>query len=243
MAVDYTLAETVSTRIPSTPRVVRGVPQVGSWCAEASALGDLGRRDLGAIVTDGRTSWVRRVGPAAAPVYLKTYVYQSWGARLRDFGRWTRPFAASRAAREFDALAWMRQRGVPAPQPLLVVETRVFGFLCAATLATAAFPGETALTLLPALSDVRRTALATAIGRAVGRLHALGFFDGNLDLRNLIANDNDGAWTIAKIDSPRHRIVRGAVPERLAARDWARLLPQLRPYALDGIARGAARGA
>lgn len=232
----------MSTRIPKSPRIVRGAPQDLARWPGLPPLTDLAQRGLGAVVTDARTSWVRRL-PPPANLFLKTYEYQSWVDRVRNFARWTRPFGRSRAAREFDALRWMRDRGLPAPEPVLVAEWRACGFLRLATLVTTAFPGGPAHELLPRLAPLPQRAVAEAIGRAVGRLHALGFFDGNLDLRNFVVDGSGADWIVGKIDSPRHRIVRGPLPGPLVARDWQRLAPQLEHFELDEVARAAARDA
>jgi hypothetical protein len=56
----------------------------------------------------------------------------------------------------------------------------------------------------------------------------------------LLADDRSNL-AIAKIDSPRHRLVPpGATNDRLARADWMRLLPQLEAF---GIAATALRAA
>jgi len=53
------------------------------------------------------------------------------------------------------------------------------------------------------------------------------------------ATSSDGEQ-IAKIDSPRHVLVRpGAREDRLSRADWARLLPQLAKFGLEQAARDA----
>lgn len=240
MAVDYTLAETVSTRIPKSPRLVRGAPQLSVWPEWLPPMVVVGSREAGSPVTEGRSSWVRRLTTAGGDVFVKTYEYATWASRFGNLGRWTRPGTTSRAAREFDALTWMRDHGLPAPEPVAVVETRTFRFLQRAVLVTAAFAGEPASRLLPTLEAAGRRTLAMAIGRLVERLHRLGFEDRNLDLRNLLAKPTHHGWVVAKIDSPRHRLTRAPLTAARAAADWARLLPQLEPFGLAAIARDAA---
>ena len=198
-------------------------------------------RRLGEPVTDHRSSFVRRLATERGDVFLKTYEYPTWGARIRNFGRRTGPFARSRAAREFDALAWMVQHDLPAPSPIAAFEWRRFGFLHRATLVTAGFPGDDAAALLPTLPAADRAELAQAIGALVGRLHQLGFRDGNLDLRNLIARREAHGFVVAKIDSPRHRFrAAGAGHDRWIEADWQRLSPQLEPFVPAALARQAA---
>lgn len=202
----------------------------------------VGSRDAGIPVTDGRSSWVRRLATTKGDVFVKTYEYQTWTSRFGNFGRWTRPGTTSRAAREFDALLWLGAHGFPAPEPIAVVEVRTLGFLERAVLITAAFAGEPASLLLPALAAAQRRTLALAIGRLVHRLHRLGFEDRNLDLRNLLAKATERGWIVAKIDSPRHRRTRAPLDSSRAEADWARLLPQLEPFGLAAIARSATSG-
>ncbi|HEX5051535.1 MAG TPA: lipopolysaccharide kinase InaA family protein [Planctomycetota bacterium] len=238
---DYTLVETVSTRIPKSLRQVRGSPQLGAWAGHLPDPAALIDADLGAAVTEARSSRVRRLATDRGTVFVKVYEYVTWRSRLRDFGKRTGPLSRSRAAREFDALKWMRDRGVPAPEPLAVFEARRCGFLQCACLVTTAFPGEASDTLLPGLGAAERHELAEAIGRLVGTLHRLGFRDRNLDLRNLLAQRTATGWIVAKIDSPRHRLARtGRRSDALTRADWRRLCPQLDAFGLARIAQRAA---
>lgn len=190
---------------------------------------DLGCRDAGTIVTDRRSSWVRRLDTPAGRVFVKTYYYSSWTYHLRNLGRWTAPWARGRATREFDALTWLRHHHFLAPEPLLVLERRRLGMLASATLVTTEFPGEDAAAALPKLDPAARRAARAAIESMVQRLHVAGFRDGNLDLRNLLLRrTQSGDFDVAKIDSPRYRLRRpGAAPDRLTRADWRRLKPQL----------------
>ncbi len=155
-------------------------------------------------------------------------------------GRWTAPWQASRPAREFDALAWLLAHGLPAAQPMAVFEWHQFGFVRKALLVTRAYPGDPADQLLPTLDPAARREAAAAIGRFVARLHALGFRDGNLDLRNLLLQRHGASWIATKIDSPRHRLVRpGPATDRAARADWSRLLPQLESLQVADVARTA----
>lgn len=193
------------------------------------------------MVTDHRTSWVRKLGAGTGTVFVKVYEYASWIRTLRTLGRRTAPWQASRPAREFDALTWLRQHDVPAAEPLAVFEWRCFGFLRTALLITRAYPGEPADLVLRTLDAGERRAAAAAIARFVVQLHVLGFRDGNLDLRNLLLRRTDATWTATKIDSPRHRIVRpGQTTDRAARADWLRLLPQLESLQVADAARAAA---
>lgn len=210
----------------------------------AAAGNELGERTFGTSIVDHRSSWVRRGTILSSPYFIKTYDYPAARDRWRGWLRNTGPLTRSRAAREFDAMAWLRAHQVPTAAPIAVLETRRFGLLRRAILVTAAFPGTAADTLLPTLAPAEQVDLARAIGRLVGILHRLGFRDGNLDLRNLIVQRHDDGWCVAKIDSPRFRLCRpGPTEDRWTRRDWARLSPQLQRYGLAAVVREAAAAA
>ncbi|HEX6811103.1 MAG TPA: lipopolysaccharide kinase InaA family protein [Planctomycetota bacterium] len=230
----------MSTRIPSSPRRIRGAPHWENWLEALPPEAELAARSLGSPVTNHRTSWVRRLSTPRGDLFVKTYEYATWASRLRDAARRTGPCTQSRAAREFDALLWLRMHQLPAPEPLAVLEVRRLGFLVRATLVSAAFAGERIDELMPRLGLAEREQLALAIGKLVRHLHELGFRDRNLDLRNLLAQRVPGGWSIAKIDSPRHVLrAPGNRADALVLADWARLLPQLERFGVADIARAA----
>lgn len=237
----YTLAESVSTSIPSLPRVERAAAAWPAWAAELPAGAGLADRTVGRPVTDHRSSWVRELSVPRGTIFVKTYEYATWADRLRDLGRRRAPWSTPRATREFEALRWQQLQGLEGPEPLAVLVWRHFGFVRRATLVTTAFPGAPADAVLPALDARSRAEVALAIGRLVGQLHRLGFRDGNLDLRNLLVRRDERGCHVAKIDSPRFRLRRpGPAEDRLARADWRRLLPQLAAFGLDEVARRAA---
>ncbi len=173
-------------------------------------------------------------------VFVKTYDYPTWTSRLRDFGRRTAPWGTPRPHREFDALAWLRAHGCPGPEPLAVLVHRAAGFVARAILVTEAFPGAPADAVLPQLSPPERIGAARAIIGFVHGVHALGFRDRNLDLRNLLVARGPSGWSVAKIDSPRFRLCApGPAIDRRARADWQRLAPQLRAAGVDPAAAGA----
>ena len=189
--------------------------------ADAQALSS---RDLGQPVTDHRSSWVRRARIGSIDVFIKTYDYPGVRDKVRGLLR-TTFLAASRAERERQALCWMRERGFAAPEPMAVLEQRRFGVLRRAVLVTEAWPGTPLPELLATTATGERDALLRTLEATVESLHREGFRDGNLDLRNLLARQTeDGSWEVAKIDSPRHRLVAaGGHHDRRARDDWERL--------------------
>ncbi|MCB9889744.1 MAG: hypothetical protein H6836_09230 [Planctomycetes bacterium] len=215
---------------------MRGVFQTGElWVAEDPGFRDrlraagvrgipeLSSRWQGEVVTNHRSSWVRRWSDSAGSMFVKTYEYTTWRDRMRGAGR-TTWLAPSRVAREAKALAWLREHGFGGPQTRAAVEFRVAGWLTRAVLVTDAWPGQSIETLWPTLTPDDRGTLVAAVRALVDRLHLAGFRDRNLDARNLLARRDEGAWTVVKIDSPRFRLVRpGPATDRRATADLQRL--------------------
>lgn len=231
VSVQYTLANTLVTSFPNSERQSFGEPQgppsEGNWVADVVQRALNGERPLGASVTAHRTSWVERLATATGEYYVKVYDYGSWGDSLRQL--WRRPASVlgGRAAREFAALAWLRQHGFAAPEPLAHAATRRLGLIQRAVLVTRAWNG-TPLDQCANQPPAALAALAKALAEFVGSLHELGFRDRNLDPRNLLVRCTDGHWQIAKLDSPRFLLrPKGPATDRLAAADWQRLLAQL----------------
>jgi tRNA A-37 threonylcarbamoyl transferase component Bud32 len=146
------------------------------------------------------------------PVHRKTYRYEGMGALLSGAFRTT--FAArSRPRREAEALVRL---GALAPPPVALMEDRVAGFLRAAVLLVRTVEGGVNLDESPP-----SPALAAAVGRAAGTMHAAGFGDLSLAPRNLVVATRG----IFKVDSGRMRTVpRGGAAQ---AADLADLLAGL----------------
>lgn len=206
-------------------------------CSQAPELGE---RGFGQPVVDHGSSWVRRGTIGVIDLFIKTYDYPTKRAMARGWLRNTGPWVRSRAAAEFDAMVWLNQHGFHTASPLLVLERRSLFGLRRAVLVTEAHPGRPAAAVLPRLAPPERLELAAAIGRLAAALHRAGFRDRNFDLRNLLVQAApDGTFAVAKIDSPRHRLVRrGPATDAWARADWQRLLPQL--AACDPLAAAAA---
>lgn len=216
----------------------RAFPKLGAWSRGAEAgerlaaaapelFADLANCPPHGLLKAGRSSWThRRIGPAG-DYAIKTYVYRTAWDRVRAWPR-TWSSAAARANREWDALVWMQAHGFAAPNPVAVAEERRHGWLTRATLIVEWWPGESLDLLLPRLPATEQDELVGCLFAWVHRLHASGFRDRNLDLRNLLARREQDHWQLAKIDSGRFCLRRQAsTTDRLARADWARLLPQL----------------
>lgn len=196
---------------------------------------------LGQPVAASRSSWVRRITIGTRDYFAKTYVYPTLRDRLRGTLRNTGPLRASRAQQEFRALDWFRAAGFPTPDTAGFLEERTFGWVRRALLVTAAFPGRDLAQLLTSEPEASRARIAERLGQFVARMHALGFRDGNLDLRNLLLADDRSTLLLAKIDSPKHRVTaRGTQQDRWTRADWARLMPQLEAFGMAEATRRAA---
>ncbi|HLU40155.1 MAG TPA: lipopolysaccharide kinase InaA family protein, partial [Planctomycetota bacterium] len=196
-------------------------PEVQRWLAAGpESVAAPGR---GETIKRTRTGWVQRLQVGSAGFFVKTYVYPTLRDRLRGVLRntWLRP---SRAAREADALRWLRARGFAAPRPVAVGEARRRGLLHAAVLVTEAVEGTPLDAALPAMPADQRAAVLTRLRAFVSRLHEAGFRDRNLDLRNLLLCPGTDGPRFVKIDSPRFVLQRpGPARDRLARADWQRL--------------------
>lgn len=228
----------MSKGIHSSPHKVLGAEAWDALVADAASAGLAapGERGFGTVVTDHRSSWVRRAETGANSYHVKTYDYPRASDRWRGAARntWLAP---SRAHREARALLWLLERGLGEVAPAAVVEWRTpcwlgpFGLLRRAVLVTRTWSGNAAGVALTQLPASQRTALLDALVAHVDRLHAAGFRDGNLDLRNVLVRPGaEGSWQCTKIDSPRWHV--GARPRDAAWRgDWDRLIPQLAAHA------------
>ncbi len=248
VVTDYNVADTFAQAFQAPGRAILGRPHLAALAEKLGVMGLSGLADphLGEPVKTSRSSWVRIVQDGSKTSYIKTYAYPSRSDRLRCAPRFTAPWKRSRAHLEAVAMAFLKEHGFAGPDVVGVVENRRLGWLWGCVLVLREWQGQNLESLLPQLDDTQRLGVADALGRFVTRLHLLGFRDRNLDLRNILARQAaDGAtWELAKIDSPRHRIVNpGARRDRLSRADWARLAPQLERHSLLAPVRAAAMAA
>ena len=244
MGANYTVVESSARDFPGTGRTLIGEAELNRLAVDLGrrCIGDLGDPDLGEAIATSRTSWVRRVESSLGPFFVKTYVYPTTWERLRAAARWTGPWRPSRALREARALAWLDRTGFTVPSVLGVHETRSLGLLTRAILVTSAWPGDRVDRWLEAATPTERLEIAAALGQLVGRLHHLGFRDGNLDLRNLLGRRAGSTIALAKIDSPRFRLrPPGRTDDRLTRADWRRLTPQIERFGIAAEVVAAAR--
>ncbi|MCY2958035.1 MAG: phosphotransferase [Planctomycetota bacterium] len=234
----------LSRAFPNSLSPIIGAPQLANLLAELGLCTafELSDKALGVPITTSRSTWVRQHTASTGSYFVKTYDYPSAWSQCRGWLRNTGPLCRSRAASEAKALIWLKGHGLPAPRPVVVLESRRFTLLTMAVVVTTAFPGCSLDHLLPTLPMHRRLHLAKQLGCYIRHLHQLGFRDRNLDLRNLLARElPDQSFELTKIDSGRHRIVPpGHAEDRLTRADWARLLPQLAQFGIAAAVRAAA---
>lgn len=183
---------------------------------------------LGRSVKAALSSWVRCQEIGSKTYYVKTYDYPSLRAKGRGWLRNT-AFAETRAEREYRALRWLARAGFPAPRPAAVWLDRTFLGVNRACLVTEAWPGRPVDRLLLELDPGQGRSLLADLRGQIESMHALGFRDRNMDLRNWLARSSgEGRWELAKIDSPRFRLLPpGPARDPLAAEDWSRLRSSL----------------
>ncbi len=212
------------------------------WLADPSAADLLGRGNgpslaalaagaQGEEVTRSRSSWVYRFRFGATDCHGKTYVYPSARDRVRGWFRNTL-FAPSRARREAEAARWLLGHGFVAPRPLLVAEQRRFRGLRVAVLVTATLDGERLDQALASGTPTDRAHRLVALAAWVDALHAAGFRDRNLDLRNILLLPGPHP-RFAKLDSPRFVVVESKGPDALSRADIARLTASLAAIGME----------
>ena len=177
----------------------------------------------GSLRDQHRTGWVRVVAAADSPVLgeliVKTHVYPTASDRRRGLFRNT-VFARSRARCEAENLLELHRRQLNPPLLVAFGERRRGAVLHACFIATRFWPSTDLAHWLPEERDstVRRQTLEQ-LGCLVARLHAAGYVDRDLHLRNILRSP-DGV--LAKIDCSRGRF--GPRPfDRACLRDWSDL--------------------
>jgi tRNA A-37 threonylcarbamoyl transferase component Bud32 len=162
----------------------------------------------GTTVKRHRTGDVALVAAADAPfgvaLYRKRFWYPTRSDRLRGVLRttWLAPSRVEREAKNLERLAaWELQPALF----LAYGERRRRRFLLDSFLCTRALEARPIDELLRQERDAtRREALLESLARFVARLHARGFVDRDLHLRNFLATSGN---EIAKIDSPFGAVV------------------------------------
>ncbi len=162
-----------------------------------------------------RSVWRVPLGPGADGAYVKRYRVRGLLDRARaSLGR-------SRAAQEHRGLAWLRARGLPAVEPLGVWEETG-----AAWLATRELPATRLLReALAEAPDERRRPLLDALAELLAALHAAGGWHRDAHAGNFLVTADGG---LAMVDVQKLRVLPGAVPGALRARDLGLLADDLR---------------
>jgi tRNA A-37 threonylcarbamoyl transferase component Bud32 len=203
------------TLLEATPEHVRGEPRAG------------GRGGVWTVAWNGTgravLRWYRRGG---AVRHLLSERYFGW---------------APRPILELGLTEEARRRGIAAPEVLAARVDRLRGGWYRGAIVTREVPD--ALTLAAELrrdpADPERTAILTAVGRAVRRLHDRGVHHRDLNATNVLLRRDGDEWTVHFIDFDRAdvRPSVGARARAAALRRLARSLAKLAPSAAADGAR------
>lgn len=145
-----------------------------------------------------------------------------------------RYFLGDRAFHELALLARLRRRDLPVPRPLAAVQSRrIPGYRAA--LVTRRIAGVEPLSrLLPGSPPDRTRRLMEAVGRTVGRLHAVGAAHADLNAHNLLADPEASDRPVYLVDLDRGRLGDTPLPERAARGNLRRLRRSLEKLSLEG---------
>jgi len=140
----------------------------------------------------------------------------------------------ARPAAELHATARLRDAGAPVPRPVLVAARRASGPFWSAVVGTqhveGARDGIAWLAAQPSPSELSRG--ARAAGAAIRRFHDAGGSHADLQIKNLLLRERDGALEVLVIDLDRARA--GAPPS--AARRMRELMRLVRALHKRGLA-------
>lgn len=142
-------------------------------------------------------------------------------------------FLGSRSKDEVRVLQELRRRGAPCPEPLAAYQRQILGPFRELYLLTREIPGARAapevFRSLPRDQVRRRRQLLRQLARAVRRFHDAGGIHPDLNARNLVLDDRDGAWVLdldrgaVATRAADHRVRRANL--RRLARSWRKLDP------------------
>jgi 3-deoxy-D-manno-octulosonic acid kinase len=139
-----------------------------------------------------------------APAVLRLYLRGGWAARFSHDRYFYTGYSRSRPFREFHLLAWMRQQGLPVPEPLAAMCEHK-GILSRGALLTRTIPGVTAL------ADLIESGIGSgrwrSIGACIARFHKLGVDHADLNARNVLLQEDP--HSIFLVDFDRGRVKPG----------------------------------
>jgi tRNA A-37 threonylcarbamoyl transferase component Bud32 len=131
--------------------------------------------------------------------HVKRYRYDGWSESRRLLGRGTLWGSAPEVS-EFRALAWLREKAVPAVRPVAAAATTRRGRLVAHALVTELVPGAVDLRRRletpgdPVREDARaRRSVLEGLARHLDRMHAEGFVHRDAHARNVLVRLDDDA--------------------------------------------------
>jgi tRNA A-37 threonylcarbamoyl transferase component Bud32 len=197
------------------------------------SVGGLDRwRASGARVEGGRARSVRVLLPRSqTSVHLRPLVHGGWLRALT--GR--RFLGIARSLQELAAASALCARGVPVPEPVLLLARRrgVFWHVDVGNRFAPGVALERWLAGAPGSASVSRAARST--GRALRRLHDAGGSHADLHLGNLLVDPSDlDAVTIVDLDRSR---LRAEVPAAHRMRELMRLERSLRKHRSPDLAQ------
>lgn len=188
-------------RIPFSGGAMLSVPRLAetveaSWFDPARWLGHGRLYD-----TAGGRGGSLVVKTPIGPVLLRRYLRGGMAARFSRDRYLYRGEEATRSFREFRLLHELSERGLPVPSPLAAAYWRR-GLFYRAAIMLHFIPGARPLPLL--FEDLAESDFL-AIGRAVGRLHAVGVRHADLNAWNVLLDSDRSIWIV---DFDRARILR-----------------------------------
>jgi tRNA A-37 threonylcarbamoyl transferase component Bud32 len=174
--------------------------------------------DLPAPFQSSRSTAVYRLSDPdlPSPLFMKIYSYKEVRQKIRGFFRNTF-FGSSRAKREWINLHRLAKLEIPVPEPIALLEMRRFRVLHACAVVTTWLDHTTTLDRHLALTAApARANTIQRLPHLVAAMHAAGYTDGDLHLRNLLVSirpstsdpSRSSAPGLWKIDSPAGRMSR-----------------------------------
>ncbi len=208
---DYDATAALAPRIVrprrSRERIVFTTSEESAAASRASTFDELADAPV-AFIKRHRTGDVGRIEAPRSPFGLATIRKRYWYPTARD--RWrgllrTTWLAPSRVEREAESLEQLASAGLQPRLFLAFGERRALGVLHDSFLITRELDARPLDEVMRLERDAAsRAATLRSLGTFVGRLHARGFVDRDLHLRNLLVGRD---LAIAKVDSPFAAIV------------------------------------